>query len=309
MIQKDILDLISSRTNITQRSFIEKDLILHRLLVELSADKVFSENYAFKGGTCLMKCYFSYYRFSEDLDFTYINQKDFDKKTQKQKRKIMSELINKAMNTIKNITLNIGLEFKASKSDFNYVELGGSNKQVTFKLWYNPEGSEEKTFIKIQINFLEKMHYALIKKNADNFFFGKYKDFKQSFLLPDNSEWLLKVPSLLCYDLKEILIEKIRAILTRRGIKARDYIDVYMIEKKEKLNVQKFKKQIIEKISFVLKFEKYKTNLTNKQPTDFMFDRREEEKILLIALPKDFEDFFDKLKPFLVQIANELKNK
>lgn len=71
--------------------------------------------------------------------------------------------------------------------------------------------------------------------------------------------------------------------------------------------VQKFKKQIIEKISFVLKFEKYKTNLSNKQPANFTFDRREEEKILLIPLPNDFEDFFERLKPFLVQITHELK--
>jgi predicted nucleotidyltransferase component of viral defense system len=27
----------------------------------------------FKGGTCLKKCFFETYRFSEDLDFTIIN--------------------------------------------------------------------------------------------------------------------------------------------------------------------------------------------------------------------------------------------
>jgi len=27
-------------------------------------------SWAFKGGTCLKKCYFETYRFSEDLDFT-----------------------------------------------------------------------------------------------------------------------------------------------------------------------------------------------------------------------------------------------
>ena len=33
------------------------------------------------------------------------------------------------------------------------------------------------------------------------------------------------------YDPQEILSEKIRAILTRQGTKARDYLDVYLIEK------------------------------------------------------------------------------
>ena len=306
MIQKELIELISSRTKVTQRSLIEKDLILHRLLVELSANKVFSKDYAFKGGTCLIKCYFPYYRFSEDLDFTYINQHNFEKKSENKKRKIMSELINEIMIIIKDTADTIGLDFKASKRDKDYVEFGGSNKQVTFKLWYTPESSIQKTFIKIQINFIEKMHFPLIMKQAGNLLLGKNADFKQVFLLPDNSEWVLKIPSLLCYDLKEILTEKVRAILTRRGTKTRDYIDVYMIEKKEKLEVQKFKKQIIEKIVFVLKFEKYKTNLINKQLASFTFDRGEEEKILLVPLPSDFEAFFERLKPFLVEIAQEI---
>lgn len=41
-------------------------------------DAIFSipecrDNLIFKGGTCLRKCYFEDYRFSEDLDFTAIN--------------------------------------------------------------------------------------------------------------------------------------------------------------------------------------------------------------------------------------------
>ena len=56
------------------------------------------------------------------------------------------------------------------------------------------------------------------------------------------------------YDLKEILVEKVRAILTRRGIKARDFVDVFLIIKKDKLDLNDFKKQIIEKISDMLKF-------------------------------------------------------
>jgi predicted nucleotidyltransferase component of viral defense system len=94
MISKEIIDLIASKTGIKWRSLIEKDMILHRLLIELSSDKHFFENYAFKGGTCLMKCYISYYRFSEDLDFTYVNQKEFENKSGKQRRSIMSEKIN-----------------------------------------------------------------------------------------------------------------------------------------------------------------------------------------------------------------------
>ena len=33
-----------------------------------------SEHWVFKGGTCLKKCYFETYRFSEDLDFTLTDE-------------------------------------------------------------------------------------------------------------------------------------------------------------------------------------------------------------------------------------------
>src|SRR5437899_12312486 len=37
-----------------------------------------SESWVFKGGTCLKKCYFETYRFSEDLDFTLRNEEHLD---------------------------------------------------------------------------------------------------------------------------------------------------------------------------------------------------------------------------------------
>lgn len=306
MIRKEIIDLIASRTRVSQRELIEKDILLHRLLIELGSNKYFFENYAFKGGTCLMKCYLSYYRFSEDLDFTYINQKEFEKKNGKQKRRIMSQRIDLILNVIEEVSAKIGFDFKAIKSDNRYVQLGASNKQTTFKLWYIPEGASNETFIKIQINFLEKIEYALVEKEADNVFFGKYEDFQPAFLLPEDSEWLLGIPRLKCYSLKEILIEKVRAILTRKSTKERDYIDIYMIEKKEKLDVRSFKKQIIEKVKGVMKFEKYKTNLNKKQDADFSFDRAKEQAILLIPLPDDFGIFFSRFKIFLQELIKEI---
>lgn len=49
---------------------IEKDYVLGWLLAGISHNTEISESWAFKGGTCLKKCYFETYRFSEDLDFT-----------------------------------------------------------------------------------------------------------------------------------------------------------------------------------------------------------------------------------------------
>lgn len=49
---------------------IEKDYVLGWVLADISQHADIARNWVFKGGTCLKKCYFETYRFSEDLDFT-----------------------------------------------------------------------------------------------------------------------------------------------------------------------------------------------------------------------------------------------
>lgn len=49
---------------------IEKDYVLGWLLAGIFRNQTLAPAWIFKGGTCLKKCYFETYRFSEDLDFT-----------------------------------------------------------------------------------------------------------------------------------------------------------------------------------------------------------------------------------------------
>ena len=49
---------------------IEKDYVLGWLLAGISSRPELSPHWVFKGGTCLKKCFFETYRFSEDLYFT-----------------------------------------------------------------------------------------------------------------------------------------------------------------------------------------------------------------------------------------------
>ena len=51
---------------------VEKDYALGWLLAGLSAHPSLAESWNFKGGTCLKKCFFETYRFSEDLDFSLL---------------------------------------------------------------------------------------------------------------------------------------------------------------------------------------------------------------------------------------------
>lgn len=49
---------------------VEKDYVLGWVLAGIFRDPLLANSWVFKGGTCLKKCYFETYRFSEDLDFT-----------------------------------------------------------------------------------------------------------------------------------------------------------------------------------------------------------------------------------------------
>ena len=49
---------------------IERDYVLGCYLHYLVGDPIVKVSWVLRGGTCLRKCYFPHYRFSEDLDFT-----------------------------------------------------------------------------------------------------------------------------------------------------------------------------------------------------------------------------------------------
>jgi len=57
---------------------VEKDYVIGWILAGISNHVELSSDWLFKGGTCLKKCFFETYRFSEDLDFTITNYKYID---------------------------------------------------------------------------------------------------------------------------------------------------------------------------------------------------------------------------------------
>jgi predicted nucleotidyltransferase component of viral defense system len=52
---------------------VEKDYVLGWMLAGIGQHPRTRDSWVFKGGTCLKKCYFETYRFSEDLDFTLLD--------------------------------------------------------------------------------------------------------------------------------------------------------------------------------------------------------------------------------------------
>jgi len=174
------LSLVKDKTDITALELIEKDLYLNILLSKLNF-----EDYVFKGGTCLAKVYLNYFRFSEDLDFTFANQELWKGKSTNEIKKLCKEKINLLGEQIK----KIGFDFKFDKKDIKYVILGSNNKLVTFKVHYISVLTGTSSFIKIQINFLEKIIFpyqtkkliSLIKPSQfteeDQIYFKEFLEF------------------------------------------------------------------------------------------------------------------------------------
>jgi len=303
MIEEETLNWLSEKLGIKSLTLIEKDLYLQGLLLELAKSEYFSKNFVFKGGTCLTKVYFGYYRFSEDLDFTWINQKIFQKKSENQIRKMLSKEINKIMELFEFIAKKLELDFKPEKSNKHYVQLGGSNRFATFKFWYKPTTEDRNTFIKIQLNFVDKIFHkpkkhllkAIAKEHAEDF----------EYLYPTYTSMATKSPRFYCYDLKEIAAEKIRALLTRRGFKARDIIDLHILSKKG-ITIKSVKKMATEKTKFMLKYLKYKENMKNKKFEE-KFRIGEEQKLLIKKPDKNFEKFANKTLKELNKIAEEIR--
>lgn len=59
-------------------SVVEKDYVLGWVLAAIAQHAEASEQWVFKGGTCLKKCYVETYRFSEDLDFSLLPDAAYD---------------------------------------------------------------------------------------------------------------------------------------------------------------------------------------------------------------------------------------
>ncbi|MCP4552999.1 MAG: nucleotidyl transferase AbiEii/AbiGii toxin family protein [Bacteroidetes bacterium] len=175
---------------------IEKDYILSWILQAVAMHNELSKVVAFKGGTVLKKVYFEDYRFSEDLDFTLLddrisNQQIFD-------------YFNEIFEYVRE-EANIPLEI----IDDNEHQDGGINFYISYIGPLGGMGTNKR--VKVDISRSEKLQLEPINKSA----FLTYTDQEEH--------------KLLCYTLEEILVEKLRSVMQR--MQARDFYDIwYLLE-------------------------------------------------------------------------------
>ncbi|RLE87589.1 MAG: hypothetical protein DRN04_18010 [Thermoprotei archaeon] len=294
----EFIHFIIEKTKINKPLLIEKDILLHTLLYRLSRNKEFRNEYLFKGGSCLVKCYFDYYRFSIDLDFTYSRQEKWKGLSKSSRRK---ELVLEAEQLA---SRDLGLKFITDIKNRRFIEFGSGSRLVTFKLYHRGE------LLKIQVNLVETLLFKSQKREVRSLLKGvsvtnQEKAYFRDFL-KEYHEF-----EVLAYDLREILCEKVRAILTRRVQKLRDFYDLYILDKAG-LKIKNYKNEIIRKLRPALKYRRYKEAFERNRrkfniSAELIADSN--ELFLFVKQPdrEEFTDFLNRTSEKLREIMNHIQ--
>lgn len=185
-----------ARAVVVRDQQIEKDYILSWILQGVAENENLAKALVFKGGTVLKKAYFKDYRFSEDLDFTLLNDEITNDQIFQWFEEIFGYIREEA---------NIPLEI----IDDNEHEDGGINFYISYIGPLGGQGNNKR--VKVDISRSEKLVFAPVMQNM----ILNYTDQEEH--------------KLLCYPLEEVLVEKLRSVMQR--MQARDFYDIwYLLE-------------------------------------------------------------------------------
>jgi len=200
-----VLERTSAQTGFPQ-SLLEKDYYITLLLSGVNA---LSEGLMFKGGTCLSKIYYSYYRLSEDVDFSM---------------KLPSGKVTRAVrrNTIKPVKDMIQSFVKGYGMIIEGVDQAGHNESTQYSYYVDYASGilGKKQSIKLEISLRFNPFLPISRQKVNH-----------KFLHPFTKEPLFDGGEVNCLALKELVAEKMRAASTRLEIAPRDFYDLgYLIQ-------------------------------------------------------------------------------
>lgn len=206
----------------TPQDYLEKDVILHLLLARITNDARVKGKLAFKGGTCLIKCYLNYPRFSVDLDFTWIDQEAWNRGPSKDVR----DASRTARHAVRDTILDAITALNITPSNTIW---GHNSEKLTIEATYtglNPGNA----LVKFQVNFCDPIFRPPALVDAHSLLRGAKPN--ELVLLDEELTDAYSAPvKSLAFDPREIVAEKGRAILTRRVPKGRDVLDLFLIER------------------------------------------------------------------------------
>ena len=298
----EFVAFVAEKSGIRKPSLVERDVLIHRIL--RGVNSAFGNAYLFKGGSCLVKCYFGYYRFSVDLDFTWREQKAWENLGKRGLRRELVTHAEKFGSVLESIAHDMELDFRCDVKNRNYVEFGSGSRMATFKLW---KGGE---LIKIQVNFVERLIFPHRDVIAETLLASREIQDDEKSYFEEFLEFYSPV-KLAAYSPGEILCEKIRAILTRQAMKLRDIYDVFMIEKSG-VRMEELREKKKKKIAVAMRFKKYREALIASMDMldlESVLDDPSELEMFVIKPGEEFYSFAGELQRFLREIMQEVSRK
>ena len=230
MISKNEINRLAQEQKV-RTATIDKDWVLGHFIDAIYTIPECRNNLIFKGGTCLKKCRFPDYRFSEDIDFTVKNENFvFDLKMLKKIVELVAERTEMLLHiqSLENLQFNNQTTGYCAKIKF-WGANHSKNQQPT-------EPSRWQTSIKIEMILYEKMIFTPEMANLIHNYSDK---------LTENAQ---NIP---IYSIHEVLAEKIRALIQRSYTAPRDYFDIWYLSKHiENIDWQEVIKGFYKKIEY-----------------------------------------------------------
>lgn len=264
---------------------VELDYTLGWALRGIAGHEYLNRRLIFKGGTCLRKCYFPGYRFSEDLDFTateWFGWEEFE------------EALGEAFRQAGEAS---GIDFSAATSKLRVIddEYGRETLRVTI-YWRGPHPSRgSPRGLRLDITRNEVVVFKTTRRAVAHEF-------------TDSGD--LGTVELDCYALDEMMAEKIRAVLGQRIYAlSRDLYDISSL--RDHVNDE----NVIHGLPAKLAVRKVSAEVVNLR---LLTDRRAEFEVdwdrnLVQLLPPDVEMAFarvwDRALEYVTRMADGLSRR
>ena len=275
MIHKDknrfstLVDRIATQTGF-YAPLMEKDYYLTLILSKVND---LSPNLIFKGGTALNKIYYSYYRLSEDLDFS-MRLPNYTT-TPGNRRKLIQPIKDNIEGFAKQFYMKI-----------QHAENPGRNqsKQYIYYFVYDSVIAPSEQTIKFEIGLRFNPLAAV-----------EAKPIRHNFLHPFTGEPLFDGGKVNCLSLNEIVSEKLRAAALRLTIAPRDFYDLDFVIRNgfnlaDKDTIELFKKKIAEDGGDT-DLSKYRANLGRSDKEIKDMRSRIKEELFEALTPAERENF------------------
>jgi predicted nucleotidyltransferase component of viral defense system len=207
MIERKEINKIAAQNRMSDRQ-IEKDYVISWVLFAVSKNDFLRKALVFKGGTVLKKAYFENYRFSEDLDFTLIDEA------------VKNEQIRTEFNNIFDfVKEEANIDLLIDDKKWTIHESGSPQFYIDYVA--SLQGNIGSRDLKIDITRGEILETEFQERPI----FRTYSDLEKDFTVQ-------------CYSLAEVLIEKMTALMART--EPRDLYDFWYLTEVERFDIASY---------------------------------------------------------------------